>query len=374
MEKRDFYEVLGVNKNASKDEIKSAYRKLAKQYHPDVNKSPDAPKKFEEIQEAYDVLYDDNKRAQYDQFGMAAFTQGAAGGAGGNPFQNGFGGQDFGGVDLNDIFASFFGGSSRQRQGNGPRKGEDVLYRVKISFMDAIKGRHVDVAATYDEPCSHCHGTGAENPNDVVTCSQCGGRGTVKTRQQTLFGVMESEQTCPRCHGSGKTVREKCHTCGGSGYSRVKKTLDVNVPAGISNGQQIRVQGKGGRGLNGGPNGDLYVEVIVQEDSTFTREGNDIHVNVDLSFVDCALGTEIEVPTVYGPVNVTIPDGTQPEQVIRLRDRGVKDLRTGKPGNEYLHIRVKTPTNMSNSQKELLRQFRNEEISKKRPFGFGKKK
>lgn len=375
MAKRDFYEVLGISKSASKDDIKNAYRKLAKQYHPDVNKDPDAPKKFEEIQEAYDVLYDDTKRQQYDQFGMAAFEQGAAGGpAGGNPFANGFS-QGFGGaegMDLNDIFASFFGGGrQRSSSASGPRKGEDSLYRVKIPFMDSIKGKKITITVAFDEACPHCHGSGAESPNDMVTCSQCGGRGTVRVRQQTLFGVMDSETTCPRCHGSGKTIRTKCHECGGSGYQRVRKDVDVQIPAGISDGQQIRVQGKGSRGYNGGPNGDLYVEIQVQADKTFRREGNDIHVDVELTFVDCALGTDIEVPTVYGPVEVKIAEGTQPDQIIRLRDRGVKDLRTGKPGNEYLHLKVRTPTGMSNTQKDLLRQFQTEGVRK--GFGFKKK-
>ncbi len=372
MAKKDYYEVLGISKNATKDEIKSAYRKLAKKYHPDVNKDPDAPKRFEEIQEAYDVLYDDNKRAQYDRFGPDAFSENGAG-AGGNPFANGFGnmgGMD--GMDLNDIFSSFFGGGRSRQSSSGPRKGEDTLYRVKINFMDAVKGTTITVNAAYDEPCPHCGGTGAENPSDFITCPQCGGRGTVKARQQTLFGMMESEQTCPRCNGVGKTIREKCHTCNGAGYSRIKKNLEVKIPAGINSGQQIRVQGKGGRGYNGGPNGDLYVEIRIADDKTFLRDGNDIHVNVSLSFVDCALGTEIVVPTVYGDVNVTIPEGTQPDQIIRLKERGIKDLRNGKPGNEYLHIKVRTPTNLSQTQKELLRQFKNED-GKKSSF-FGRKK
>jgi molecular chaperone DnaJ len=366
--KRDFYEVLGVSKTATKDEIKSAYRKLAKQYHPDLNKSPDAPKKFEEIQEAYDVLYDDNKRKQYDQFGMAAFEQGASTGGAGNPFAGGdFSGQGFGDVDLNDIFQSFFGGGGGQRRARNdgsPRKGEDTLFRVKIDFMDAINGRHVTIPLTYDEPCSNCHGTGADTPNDVDVCPDCGGSGYVRQRQQTIFGVMESTGPCPRCHGSGKIVRNRCHVCGGSGYNRVHKDLDVNIPAGIASGQQIRVFGKGQRGSNGGPNGDLYVEVQVQPHETFKREGNDIHIDVPLSFVDCALGVTIDVPTVYGDVSVEIPEGTQPEGILKLRGKGVKDLRTGRPGDEYLHIKVKTPTNLTKSEKDLLDEFRKQEDAK----------
>jgi molecular chaperone DnaJ len=369
-EKRDYYEVLGVSKTATKDEIKSAYRKLAKQYHPDLNHSPDAPKKFEEIQEAYDVLYDDNKRKQYDQFGMAAFQQGASTGGAGNPFNGGgFAGQGFGDVDLNDIFQSFFGGGATRQSRRGdsgePQKGDDTLYRVKIDFMDAINGRQVTIPLTYDEPCSNCHGTGADSPSDVDTCPQCGGTGYVRTRQQTIFGVMESEGPCPRCHGSGKIVSRKCHVCGGSGYSRVHKDIVVNIPAGINNGQQVRVTGKGGRGENGGPNGDLYIEVQIQAHSLFRRDGNDIHVDVPLSFVDCALGASIDVPTVYGDVTVDVPSGTQPEQILKLRGKGVKDLRSGKPGDEFLHIKVTTPTNLSQSEKDLLSEFQRQENVKK---------
>ncbi|MCI2111324.1 MAG: molecular chaperone DnaJ [Bacilli bacterium] len=376
--KRDYYEVLGVNKSASKDEIKSAYRKLAKKYHPDLNKSPDAPKKFEEIQEAYDVLYDDNKRKMYDQYGMAAFEQGASTGGAGNPFAGGgFSSQGFGDVDLNDIFASFFGGGGQQRarSDGSPAKGEDTLYRVKIDFMAAIAGRHVSIPITYDEPCPHCHGTGAESPSDVSTCPACGGTGYVRQRRQTIFGMMESEGVCPRCHGTGKVVGKSCHICGGSGYTRVHKDLDVNIPAGINNGQQIRVSGKGQRGVNGGPNGDLYVEVIVQPSDTFRREGNDIHIDVTLSFVDCALGTSIDVPTVYGIVTMDVPSGTQPNQILKLRERGVKDLRSGRPGSEFVHIQVKTPTNLTEGEKTLLKEFQSQESHKKSgPFQRWKEK
>lgn len=359
-EKRDYYEVLGVSKTASKDEIKSAYRKLAKQYHPDLNKSPDAPKKFEEVQEAYDVLFDDNKRRQYDQFGMAAFSQGGSTGGGGNPFGEGFSSQGFGDVDLNDIFSSFFGGggSSRgQRAQSGPAKGDDSLYRVRISFMDAIAGKLISIPVTYDEPCEHCHGSGAESSSDIETCSYCGGSGYVTSNQRTIFGTMQTQSACPHCGGTGKTVRKSCHVCGGRGYERVHKDLSVNIPAGIANGQQIRVSGKGQRGLNGGPNGDLYVEVLVSDHEYFKRDGNDIHLDVPLSFVDCTLGKKIDIPTVYGEVTVEVPEGTQPDQILKLRGRGVKDLRNQKPGDMYIHIKVKTPTKLSKQQKSLLNEF-----------------
>ncbi len=370
-QKRDYYEVLGVSKNATKDEIKSAYRKLAKQYHPDLNHSPDAPEKFKEVQEAYDVLYDDNKRKQYDQFGFAAFEQGSSMGGAGNPFSSeGFSSQGFGDVDLNDIFQSFFGGgaSSRGRTSSGPRKGDDALYRIKISFMDAVNGRKVTIPVTYDEPCEHCHGTGAESPDDFVTCPDCGGSGVIRTRQQTLFGIMEGQSSCPRCHGTGKIIKNKCHLCNGAGYTRIHRDLEVNIPSGINNGQQIRVAGKGGRGINGGPSGDLYVEVQIKPDDKFTRDGNDVHLNLELSFVDCALGAKVDVDTVYSPVTVTIPAGTEPDDILKLRGRGIKDLRTGKPGDQYLHIKVKTPKDLTDTQKELLKQFQAEENNKKKGF------
>ena len=364
--KRDYYEVLGVSKSASKDEIKSAYRKLAKQYHPDINHSPDAPKKFEEIQEAYDVLFDDTKRKQYDQFGHAAFQQGGSTGGAGNPFGGaGFSGAGFGDVDLNDIFSSFFGGGRRSaRSAGGPQKGNDVLAQRTISFMDSIKGTHLSVPITYDEPCSHCHGTGAESPSDISTCPYCGGRGYTLHTQRTLFGTMQTEGPCDHCHGTGKVVKNACKTCGGSGYNRVHKDLDVNIPAGINNGQQVRVKGKGERGINGGENGDLYIEVRIKKDPIFTRDGNDIHMELELSFVDCALGASLDVQTVYGSVEVSIPAGTQPNQILKLKGQGVKDLRTGRPGDQFLHVKVTTPTNLSSTEKDLLRQFQKEEQAK----------
>ncbi len=356
--KRDYYEVLGISKSASKDEIKSAYRKLAKQYHPDINKSPDAPEKFKEVQEAYDVLYDDQKRAQYDQFGFAAFEQG---GSNGGPFGQGFASGGFGDVDLGDIFSSFFGGGRRrQRASTSPSKGEDTLTRIRISFMDAVLGTKVTIPVTYDEPCSHCHGSGAESESAMTTCPYCGGRGTISAQQRTIFGVVESEQECPHCHGKGKIIKDPCHTCKGEGYTRVKRELTVNIPAGINAGQQIRVQGKGGRGSNGGPNGDLYVEVLIAPHSDFRRDGNDVHLDVPLSFVDCALGCTIDVPTVYGDVSVKIPEGTQPDQILKIKDHGIKDLRSGRPGNQYIHIKVMTPSKMSRSQRELLNAFKDQ--------------
>ncbi len=363
MAKRDFYEVLGINKTATKDEIKSAYRKLAKKYHPDINHDPDAPEKFKEVQEAYDILYDDKKRQMYDQFGMAAFEQGASTGGAGNPFQGGgFSSQGFGGVDLGDIFSSFFGGGSRRSGANvGPRRGDDTAQRVRIDFMDAIMGKKILVPVSYDERCDACGGTGAKTPNDVHTCDQCGGRGYINTTQRTIFGVVENQSVCPKCGGSGKIVTDKCPKCSGKGYIHIKRNLEVNVPAGINAGQQILIKGKGERGINGGDNGDLYLEIVIIPHKYFRRDGNDIHIDIPISFVDATLGKSIDVPTVYGDVEVTIPAGTQPNQILRLKGRGIKDMRKGTPGDEYIHIIVNTPKKISSEQKKLLEEFQAKE-------------
>lgn len=353
-EKRDFYEVLGVSKSATKDEIKSAYRKLAKVYHPD-NKQTGDEAKFKEIQEAYDILYDDQKRQTYDQFGHAAFDQSAGGGAGGfNGFQGGFGD-----VDLGDLFGSFFGGGRARSRGNsnGPRRGNDTLQRVEISFMDSINGKKVKLTVNYDQTCSKCNGTGAKDSSSIKTCSKCNGRGSIVRQQQTVFGVMQSETTCPDCGGTGKVVAEKCSECLGKGYKRVKSELDVNIPAGITNGQQIRIAGKGERGYNGGPNGDLYLEVIVKQHEYFTRQGNDIHINVPIDLVTACLGAKITVPTVYGDIEVNVPEGTQPNAILKVKGKGVKELNSSNYGDQYIHLQVKTPTKLSSEQRKLLTKF-----------------
>ena len=355
MAKRDFYEVLGVNKSASKDEIKSAYRKLAKKYHPDINKEPGAEEKFKEVQEAWDVLGDDKKRQMYDQFGMAAFEQGASTGGAGNPFGAGFGSQGFGDINLGDIFNSFFGGGRSSRRTNvGPQKGEDVLQRIRVQFMDAILGKKVLVPVEYDETCKTCGGTGAKSPSAIKTCPKCGGRGYVNVQSRSIFGMMETQQVCPDCRGSGKIITDKCPDCQGRGYTHIKRDMEVNIPAGINQGQQIVVRGKGGHGINGGPSGDLYLEIVLVPHPNFKRDGNDIHIDIPISFVDATLGKKIDVPTVYGTCEVDIPAGTQPNQILRLKGRGIKDMRKGTPGDEYIHVQIKTPTKLSREQKKLL--------------------
>lgn len=362
--KRDYYEVLELSKNATEDEIKTNYRKLAKKYHPDLNKEPGAEEKFKEVQEAYEVLSDPQKRAKYDQFGHAAFDQngGASGFNGFDGFQGGF--QD---VDLGDIFGSFFGGGSRRQSANrnGPMKGNDSFLSIKISFMDAVNGKKIELPITYDETCPSCNGSGASSPSDVVTCSYCNGTGYVTQRQQTIFGTMQSQTQCPTCGGSGKTIKNKCTTCSGKGYRRVKTKIDISIPAGINNGQQLRVPGKGERGINGGPNGDLYIEVNITNDSFFKRDGKDIHVELSMNMIDACLGTVVEIPTVYGKCDLTIPEGTQNGQILKMKSKGMKDLRGSTYGDQYVHIKVETPKNLTQEQKDLLLKFQEIESKKK---------
>lgn len=359
--KRDFYDILGISKSASKDDIKAAYRKLAKQYHPDLNKAPDAEKKFKEVQEAYDILFDEQKRAAYDQFGHAAFDQQ---GGGGNPFQGGgFGGfSGFQDVDLGDVFGSFFGGGQRRsRQPSGPQRGADTQMRLRIDFMDAINGKKLTIPIQYDESCLTCAGSGARSSSDLETCRQCNGSGRQRVRQRTILGMMETEAVCDNCQGRGKKIKATCATCQGKGYNRAKTDIEVNIPAGINTGQQIRISGKGERGDLGGPNGDLYLEISINKHPHFNREGNDIHLEIPISFVDATLGVTLDIPTVYGDVSLMIPPGTQPDKVLKVKGKGVKDLRGQAPGDQYIHLKIETPTNLSKKQKDLLESFRSDE-------------
>ena len=355
--KRDYYEVLGVKKGASKDEIKSAYRKLAKVYHPD-NKETGDETKFKEVQEAYDILYDDNKRAAYDQFGHAAFEQ-AGGNPGANPFEGGFGGFSGDGSSIfDDVINSFFGGGARRSSRTGPRRGNDRLVTMNIEFMDAIKGGTYTINLNVDEKCPHCNGSGAKDASSIKNCSQCGGRGYVRIQRRSLFGVVESQEVCPTCGGAGKIITDKCPYCGGKGYNKNKKDIDIKVAAGINTGQQIIVSGYGERGSQGGPNGDLVVEVNVKPHPVFQREGNDIHIQLPIDYVDAVLGTKINIPTVYGDGELTIPSGTQPGQVLKLKGQGVKDSRSGRSGDQYVHIKVVVPTSVSKEQRKILEDYK----------------
>lgn len=373
-QKRDYYEVLGVNKTATQDEIKSAYRKLAKKYHPDLNKSPDAPAKFKEATEAYEVLSDENKRKQYDQFGHAAFDNNGA-----NGFQggfNGFGGaggfEDFG--DLGDIFSSFFGGgSSRARRNNMPRRGADRTVQVKISFDQAVKGTKVDIPLSYVDNCPECHGTGAKTPNDVETCKTCGGRGRVRMRRQTLFGMMESEEECPDCHGTGKTIKRKCDHCHGAGRVQVSETITVNIPHGVDTGNKIRISGKGEPGVNNGPSGDLIIQIQVAPSQTFVRKEADVYINAPISYTDALLGGTITVPTVTGDCDLVIPPCTNPGTILKMSGKGIT-TPNGKTGNQYVTINVKFPKSLNSEQKELVKKLDDIESSKGSLFGLFRKK
>lgn len=370
-QKRDYYEVLGVSKTATQDEIKSAYRKLAKQYHPDINKSPDAPEKFKEVQEAYEVLGDSQKRAQYDQFGFAAFDNNGA-----NGFQQGFQGQGgFGDFDdINDIFSSFFGGGARSsRRSNMPRQGEDRLMQVKINFDQAVKGTKVDIPLSHVDTCPDCHGTGAKTPSDVETCKTCGGRGRVRTRRQTIFGVMESEEECPMCHGKGKTIKRKCDTCHGSGRVQVNETITVNVPKGVDSGDRIRIAGKGEAGVNGGQNGDLILEIQVTPSQTFVRKGADVYINIPVSYTDALLGGVITVPTVTGDCDLVIPPCTDPNTILKMSGKGIT-TPNGKIGNEYVTINVKFPKSLNKEQQDLVKKLDELEEKKGGIFNWFKRK
>lgn len=356
-DKRDYYEVLGINKNASADEIKRAYRKMAKKYHPDVNKSADAEEKFKEVNEAYEVLSDPDKKAAYDRYGHAAFEQGA-GGAGGFGGFNAGGFEDF---DFGDIFGSFFGGGvgrASSRRNNGPQQGEDRFVQLEIDFMDAIKGKKAEIQINYDEQCTHCMGTGAASSSDVTNCSRCGGTGTIRTQQRSPFGTFVNETTCPDCNGTGKKITKACPNCHGKGYINKTITVELNIPAGINTHQQLRVAGKGYRGKNGGPNGDLYVEIYVRPHKHFVRHNDDIQIEVPVSSVDATLGCEVDVPTVYGDVTMKIPAGTQSGAVMRLKGKGVKHLRGDGYGDQYVKINVQIPKKLTRKEKELYEQLR----------------
>lgn len=361
-QKRDYYEVLGLNKNASADEIKKAYRTLAKKYHPDLNKDADAPEKFKEVQEAYEVLNDPQKKNLYDQYGFAGLDQNGAG----FDFNSNSG---FG--DLNDIFSSFFGDSFGRRSyssssSNSPRKGQDRYMELYIDFMDSIKGMTKTISLEVEEQCSECLGSGARSKDDIKICPTCNGRGRIVRQRQTMFGVMQSEEICPECQGTGKKIMKVCSKCRGKGYTKKKIEVEVNIPAGIQSGQQLRIAGKGDRGFNGGPNGDLYIEIIVGSSPLFVREGNDILVTVPISILDATLGCKIDVPTVYGNVELTIPSGTQPGQKFRMRAKGVKDIRSNNYGDEYVIVDIKVPTSLNREEKQLYSKLKEIETSSKK--------
>ncbi len=352
-DKRDYYEILGVDKNADEAAIKKAYRALAKKYHPDMNPGDkDAEAKFKEASEAYAVLSDAEKRRQYDQYGHAAFGGGGAGGG----FDFNFSG-DMSDI-FGDIFGDFFSGGRSRRSSNGPMKGANLRTSVRIKFEEAVFGCEKEIEITLKDECPKCHGTGAKEGTQPVTCSKCGGKGQVMYTQQSLFGAMRSVQTCPDCHGTGKIVRDKCPDCAGSGYISSRKKIQVTIPAGIDDGQSIRIAGKGEPGANGGQRGDLLVEVNVMRHPIFQRQDYNLYSTAPISFVQAALGGDVRISTIDGDVLFPIKAGTQTDTKIRLKGKGVPSLRNKNlRGDQYVTLVVQVPEKLSAAQKEALLAF-----------------
>ncbi len=362
MNKKDYYEVLGVDKNASEADIKSAFRKLAKKYHPDVSKEENAAEKFKEAQEAYAVLSDPEKRKQYDQFGHSAFTN-ASGGF------SGFEGFDF--SNVSDIFEDLFGGmgfssrGSRSRSSNSPKKGSDILYRMTIDFEEAVYGTKKDIKVDVEEDCDDCHGKGGY---DSKTCSECHGSGTITSEQRTMFGSFLSKTTCPYCKGTGTTYEKTCQTCHGSGKVTNRKTITVTIPAGIDSENRLRIAGKGGAGSNGGPNGDLYIEFTVREHEFYQRSDDDIYIELPLTITEATLGAKKEIPTIYGNVDLTIPAGTQSGDKMRLRGKGIENVSTKRKGDMYVITKVIIPEKLTREQKKLFESLSETDLENSKYF------
>ncbi len=375
-DKRDYYEVLGVQKSASEDEIKKAYRKVAKQYHPDLNPgNADAEAKFKEAGEAYAVLSDAQKRQQYDQFGHAAFDQTAGGGAGG--FGGGFGGfSGFG--DFTDIFDSFFGGGGSSRRNNGPQKGQDVHIQYDLTFEEAAFGVKKEIPVTKDVVCDACNGTGSKSKN-AKTCTHCHGTGRVYVRQNSILGTIQRETVCEHCRGTGNIIDDPCPKCGANGRYRKNVKIEVDIPAGIDDGQTLSVRGQGSPGTKGGPAGDLLVTVRVKSHPKFKRDGYHVYCEIPIRFSQAALGDEVEVDTLDGKVKYTISPGTQTGSVFRLKGKGIPYLRGSGRGDQYVTVKVMVPTKMNEKQKDALRAFDDIMEGRERPGEekkglFGKKK
>lgn len=367
-DKRDYYEILGLSKGATTDELKKAYRQLAKKYHPDANpNNPDAEEKFKEVSEAYAVLSDDEKRTAYDQYGHAAFEQGGAGG-----------GFDF---DMNDIFESFFGGdifgSSFGRRRQGPRKGQNVQYNMQITFDEAYFGGTRAISLKMVEECPTCKGTGAKPGTVSESCRKCGGSGVERVQQQTIIGYMTTERPCSLCRGEGKIIKNPCETCDGRGRVRKNKTLQISIPRGIDNGQKVVLSGKGEPGEKGGPYGDLILNFYVKPHNVFRRDGLNLYIDIPITFSQAALGDEIEVQTMEGNEKLVIKPGTQPGTVSTLKGKGMPNVRNERvTGELYVKLNVTVPTKMNDKQKEKLREFAkemNEEVKEHKKGLFGRK-
>ena len=349
MAKRDLYEVLGVNRDASEDELKKAYRKLAMKFHPDRNPdNKEAEEKFKEGKEAYEILTDANKRAAYDRYGHEGVNPSMGGGGGGQGF-DGF--ADAFGDIFGDIFGGGGGGGGRGR--SNVYRGADLRYNLEISLEEAARGAEKTIRIPAQEECEPCHGTGAKPGTQPKTCPTCGGAGQVRMQQ----GFFSIQQTCPKCHGSGRIIPEPCTSCGGAGRVKRQKTLEVKIPAGIDDGMRLRHGGQGEPGVNGGPAGDLYVEIHIKQHAVFQRDGDDLHCEMPISFTTAALGGEIEIPTLDGAANIRIPAETQSAKVFRLRGKGIRNVRSHAPGDLMVHVIVETPVKLTDRQKELLREF-----------------
>lgn len=353
MADQDYYEVLGVARDASDDEIKKAYRRLAMKYHPDRNNGDkQAEEKFKQVGEAYSILSDPQKRAAYDRYGKAGVDPNAAGGFGGF---GGFGQAQGGFGDFSDIFSEIFGGGAGGGRRGGPKvfRGADVSYSLEITLEQAVAGAKTDIRVPVWEECETCHGSGCKTGTSKKTCPHCGGSGTININR----GFLQVQQTCPYCHGTGEIISDPCPDCQGRGRNRKTKTLEINIPAGINDGQRIRIQGKGEPGPNGGPCGDLFVQVFIKPHEIFQRDGDDLHADLPLSYATAALGGEVSVPTMGTEARITIPEGTQTGKIFRLRGKGVPHLHGGGSGDLYVHAFVETPVNLTNKQKKLLKEF-----------------
>ncbi|MEY8700836.1 molecular chaperone DnaJ [Streptococcus ferus] len=350
MNNTEYYDRLGVSKDASQDDIKKAYRKMSKKYHPDINKEAGAEEKYKAIQEAYETLGDEQKRAAYDQYGPA----GASGGFNGGGGFSGFDGGGFGGFE--DIFSSFFGGGA-SRNPNAPRQGDDLQYRVNLKFEEAIFGAEKEVRYNREATCHTCDGSGAKPGTSPVTCSKCHGSGVINVDTQTPLGMMRRQVTCDVCHGSGQEIKEPCQTCHGSGHEKQSHKVSVKIPAGVETGQQIRLAGQGEAGFNGGPYGDLFVIINVLKSDQFERDGSTIYYDLNINFVQAALGDTVEVPTVHGAVEMAIPAGTQTGKTFRLKGKGAPRLRGNGQGDQHVMVNVVTPTKLNDAQKDALKAF-----------------
>ena len=353
-QRKDLYEVLELQKGASEEEIKKAYRRLAKKYHPDLNPgNKEAEEKMKEVNAAYEILSDPEKKARYDQFGHAGVDPSYGAGGGGYAQYGGF--EDF---DLGSIFDSFFGGGmGAQTRRNGPRRGENIQVNLNLTFEEAAFGCEKEITVNRVEKCPDCNGTGAKPGTSAETCPDCHGTGQVKTTQRTVFGVFSSTAPCSRCHGTGKIIKEPCSTCRGTGSVRKSRTLTVKIPAGIDNGQTISMRGEGHAGANGGSPGDIYVTVNVKPHALFKRRGQDVMIEMPVTFVQATLGAELTVPTIDGKVSYNMPEGTQPDTIFRIRGKGIPKLNGRGRGDHYVKVKIEIPRNLNHEQKEILRKF-----------------